>query len=351
MSKSQVAIKNGTDVSGLANSFSKKLYKRCESISDATIDGFLKILQFRENMDATLMEEKASMIFGIKAVDMVIKHINSSDTPAAKRLLRQVFIVAEPHNELINNKIDVKKDIINREGGIVKKSNIRDGSQSVEDRKLKIVMKNMGLLIVPSLVKFIAISGSIAAGTVQVEDDIDIFVVVRNHTMWLYRLIVYIRALLRPSWRSVLRFRGGNDKDKFCLNFIVEESGLPLEKSIFNFHELMFLRPLCGGTYYKILLEKHAWLKDFGWHGWNDKLEKLASKKFSCYRKVRQKRLKQLSSFTQVCFLGLNKLAFLIQIGYMLFGRNFYGFKTVWREAKLHRIAIFKIEPKENDVE
>ena len=57
------------------------------------------------------------------------------------------------------------------------------------------IAKRIPILLVGNLVKFIGISGSVGSGFAK-EDDIDIFVVTRNGTMWLYRALVQINIFI-----------------------------------------------------------------------------------------------------------------------------------------------------------
>jgi hypothetical protein len=81
------------------------------------------------------------------------------------------------------------------------------------------------------IVKFVGISGSIAANIYKKGDDIDLFIVVANNWSWIYRGIIKLLLTLRGR---VARNYSDKDVEKsLCLNFIVEERALTSPKSIF----------------------------------------------------------------------------------------------------------------------
>ncbi len=90
-----------------------------------------------------------------------------------------------------------------------------------KERKIDIAKRNLHRILLPALCRRIAISGSVAVGCPRREDDIDIFVIVRDDTLWLYRL--WIKLL---GGRIVARRFDKDLQDKFCVNFIVEKGAL-----------------------------------------------------------------------------------------------------------------------------
>lgn len=150
---------------------------------------------------------------------------------------------------------ELDKDILKR----LNKSTKGRISQIVTE-KILIAKQNVKFLKVFDWVKFIAISGSVAAGFAKEQDDIDIYVVVRNHTAWIYRGILTIRNIFNHRMRS--NRDGNNVKDLFCINFISEERGLKIDNDIFNFHELMYMVPIDSESekYLPFIFSKNLWL-------------------------------------------------------------------------------------------
>ena len=130
--------------------------------------------------------------------------------------------------------------------------------KDIIQKKIEICKSNIYILKVFNWVRFIGISGSVAAGFVKEEDDIDIFIVVRNGTVWLYRGIIVFLNL----FHNRIRAKRHNDvKDKLCINLISEERGLEFKNDIFNFHELMYLIPVYNEKYLNYIYSQNPWLE------------------------------------------------------------------------------------------
>ena len=102
------------------------------------------------------------------------------------------------YNELKNFRFLFGKDITKEEcvriWGEKHKGTSKGKRNIFVNQKVEIAKKNIPILLVGNLVKFIGISGSVGSGFAKEEDDIDIFVVTRNGTMWLYRALVQIKT-------------------------------------------------------------------------------------------------------------------------------------------------------------
>jgi hypothetical protein len=143
-------------------------------------------------------------------------------------------------------------------------------SSQIQQKKLKIANGIVNSLLIFNFVKFIGISGSIAARTVKEDDDIDVFIVVKNNTAWLYRWFIWLKnfrrgIIIREKIAFGKNTNVNNQKDRFCLNFIIEERALDkLDQTLFVFHELFSLIPLYNSQYYEFILSKNAWVfEDF----------------------------------------------------------------------------------------
>lgn len=134
----------------------------------------------------------------------------------------------------------------------------KEESSNITQKKILIANERVKSLLVSNWVRFIGISGSVAAGFTKEQDDIDLFIVVRDGSAWIYRGILTLRNIFNHIARTS---RDGNTvKDLLCINFIVEERGLELESDIFNFHELMYLIPLYNERYLNHIYRKNRWL-------------------------------------------------------------------------------------------
>jgi len=184
-------------------------------------------------------------------------------------------------------------------------------------RKIKVVKKNIENILFLDWVKFISITGSVAAGTAKEKDDVDVFIVVKNNRMWLYRAILTMKL----GKKSLRRVWGKPFKDKIDTNFICEEKGLLFNtESIFVLHELLFMIPVYNEGYYeKILNINHKLLENF------------------CIKRKKEK-VNEKGSFLLKIF---DKAAFFLQYIYMLLKNHRPDYKRLKRNNKKGRIAFF----------
>lgn len=186
-----------------------------------------------------------------------------------------------------------------------------------EKRKVKIVKKNIKYLLFLDWVKFIGITGSVAAGISKKNDDIDVFIVVKNNRMWLYRAIMTLklgRKSLRRVWNKPF-------KDKIDTNFICEERGILFNtESIFVLHELLFMIPVYDKEYYeKILNVNHELLKNYGI----------------------QRKEEEVNKKKNYILAFLDKIAFILQYTYMFLKNHKPNTKRIKKNNKKGRIAFF----------
>lgn len=195
-------------------------------------------------------------------------------------------------------------------------------------RKIELCKRNIDKFKIFNWVQFIGISGSVAAGFAKDEDDIDIFVVVKNGTLWLYRGLIVFKNIFHNKIRAK---RHKNVKDKLCLNLISEERGLNFESDIFNFHELMFLIPVYNEKYLKFIYSQNLWLED----DYYIKKENLQSKIFP---------QKEANFFLKF----LNRLAFFSQLVFMFLARHKPDITNLVNDNKKGRIEFFEKDYKKN---
>lgn len=182
-------------------------------------------------------------------------------------------------------------------------------TRDIINRKISILKKELDWIVLKPLVKFVGISGSVASEFVKEEDDIDLFIVTKNDTVWIYRLYLYFRNLYKKKIRS--KERDGSVKDKFCVNFLTEERNLRFESDLFNLNELLYLKPVFNKQYLSIIFLQNDWLKrDYF------VTEKFLKKENINIGHVRSltKRNYILFFFNAFCFLG--QLMFMLVMGH-----------------------------------
>ncbi len=184
-------------------------------------------------------------------------------------------------------------------------------------KKINVVKKHIKEFLFFDWVQFISITGSVAAGIPKKEDDIDVFIAVKNNRMWLYRAILTLKLgtkSLRRVWKKPF-------KDKIDTNFICEERGLWFNtESIFVLHELLFMIPVYNKEYYeKILNVNYKLLRNYG----IERKEEEVNKKSN-----------YILSF-------LDKIAFVLQYMYMFLRNHKPNTKRIKKNNKKGRIAFF----------
>lgn len=189
-------------------------------------------------------------------------------------------------------------------------------------RKVEIAKNEIKYLKALGLLKFVGVSGSVAAGFAKEEDDIDVFVVVKNYTSWIYRGIITLKNIFHHRIRIIRN--GGMVKDKFCVNLIREERDLIFDDDIFNFHELMYLIPIYNERYLNFIYSQNGWLRE----GYGVKGELLMSREF-----VSKKR----DWFLRV----VNFKFFVLQVLFMIISLHRPELRRLWNNYKRGRVEFF----------
>lgn len=238
-------------------------------------------VSFRKNMKTNLSLEKARYIWGKRIVETL--------------------------------EYDVKRELVKSP----KRRNIK-----ITENKLKVARTNLGNLLVFDWVKFIGISGSIAAGFAKEEDDIDVFIVVRDGCGWIYRGILTLKNIRKHTNRT--KRDNENVKDLFCVNYIVEERGLNLNADIFNMHELMYLAPIYNPVYLNYIYSRNPWL-----------VKKYRTNKNLLNTKVRGS--ERVSMIVRV----VNYFAYIAQVIFMLVSGHNPELKRLKESYKRGRIGFY----------
>lgn len=113
-------------------------------------------------------------------------------------------------------------------------------------------------------IKMIALSGSVAAHNAKPQDDIDLFIVTRHHTLWIVR--PFFLLLLSLFFKK--RKRGDphqNLRDVFCPNLWLDESILTIEaQNLYTAHEVLQIIPLLNKDHtYEKFITKNSWTKNY----------------------------------------------------------------------------------------
>lgn len=113
-------------------------------------------------------------------------------------------------------------------------------------------------------IRMIAVTGAVAAGNAETNDDIDLLLITESNRLWLVRFlcVLYLRIVgkyRKPGESEV--------NDKFCLNMYLDEDNLTLpknEQDLYSARELVQLLPVYGKDFtYEKLLTANLWLKNY----------------------------------------------------------------------------------------
>lgn len=145
--------------------------------------------------------------------------------------------------------------------------------------KFALAQKAANLLKEIPVVYFVGLTGNLALGTAQADDDIDLMIIAAPGTLWLARLWIYLilvlndaRWLISSKAKNKLRLsvRCPSEKsapDKLCLNLFLDSNDLGMEiasQNLFIAHEIAFIRPLVNKkqTYERFLIA-NRWTRKF----------------------------------------------------------------------------------------
>jgi len=111
-------------------------------------------------------------------------------------------------------------------------------------------------------IRTIAVTGSVAYGSADKWDDIDLFIITKRNRLWLTAFITL--AFVRLT--KLLGLRAPH-LSLFCLSYVHDEDGFASESNrnrtnpLFA-RELLKAKPVAGADYYGRLLERNGWVED-----------------------------------------------------------------------------------------
>lgn len=129
------------------------------------------------------------------------------------------------------------------------------------------------LRIVPT-VFLVGVTGGVAVNNADASDDIDLFFITAQGTVWISRLLVTIITLLFSKRRTP---GAKHVKNAICLNMFVGEDGMKIpenEQDLFSAHEVLQMEPLWSRKdTYKRFLQANNWTKKYLPVAWSIKQE------------------------------------------------------------------------------
>lgn len=213
------------------------------------------------------------------------------------------------------------KEEIDKYGLVHKRTN-----DEVINQKLKILYKYREILFISDWVRYIGVTGSIAAGSAKDDDDIDIFVVVKNNRMWIYRGLMLLKMIGKSR-----KAKKDYQKDLFCINMIIEERGLHFEKDIFTFHELMMMKSVFNFGYKDYILKKNSWVKNYGYNSQNITINGYIPDSTTSWRRTL-----------------MNKIAYIAQVLYMIVLNHKPNIASIRNDNSNGKIQFYKRDFKDS---
>lgn len=163
------------------------------------------------------------------------------------------------------------------------------------------------LSFIPTI-EYIGVSGSLSMNNASDGDDIDLFFITKQNTLWLTRFAVNILLSILKQKRGR---RQKNIKDKICPNMFLSYDNMLFKKkrqTVYTAHELVQMRTLINkNSTYELLVHKNKWLYDY-----------LPNIEIPAGRK--SKRVSP--SFFRGIIQSFEKFAYFVQTAYMRFHRR-----------------------------
>jgi len=110
---------------------------------------------------------------------------------------------------------------------------------------------------------FIGVTGSVAAEFPKKNDDIDLFIIVRNNTLWMTRF--WVRIFVFVNKIPHRKFGAKEQKDEFCFNIWLDESALKLPKNKQNLRNavdmILMKKVYDKNNIYARFLKANEWAK------------------------------------------------------------------------------------------
>jgi hypothetical protein len=127
------------------------------------------------------------------------------------------------------------------------------------------------LTYIPSIM-LIGVTGALAMGNAGHDDDIDLFIVTREKTLWVTRILTVLLV------ETLGNRRHPNQKEvtnSICLNMFVSEDGLAIardERDIYTAHEAMQMIPVWEtNDIYEQFIGENTWIRPYLPNWWKEK--------------------------------------------------------------------------------
>lgn len=182
----------------------------------------------------------------------------------------------------------------------------------------KAIIVSKALCSIPT-VALVGVTGGLAMENAKIDDDIDLYCVTENGTLWITRLLVTVFVSLMGVRRTP---RAKDVKDTFCLNMFTTIGSMRIpkdERDVFSAHEVVQMVPLWEkGGVYRQFLRDNRWAKTYLPNAWKELVKK--RKRVNSEQKIEKIKVNHrrvLFTMYYLLFIFLEPLARILQIWYM----------------------------------
>jgi hypothetical protein len=178
---------------------------------------------------------------------------------AKKPLHQPSFFTAISESSMITHTKDFYS--LKEEKGLVA---LRIAREKIAAKKLRIARRVSAILAKIPMILFIGISGSLSMANTKEEDDIDLFIITKQQSVWLTRVCILLMLELLGKRRKKYATKVNNT---ICINLLLEESHLQFSEdmhSLYTAHEVVQVKPLFNRDHtYEKFLAANVWVKKF----------------------------------------------------------------------------------------
>lgn len=137
-------------------------------------------------------------------------------------------------------------------------------SEDTIKQKRSLAVRFAQLLGTIPTVYFIGISGSVGVGQAKDNDDIDLFIITKKHSLFVTRLFILLFLSLVGKRRKRMSTTTG---DLFCVNMILDETAIEMpqvRRDLYTAHEMVQMYPLFERKQmYDTFLHANAWVQEY----------------------------------------------------------------------------------------
>ncbi len=192
-----------------------------------------------------------------------------------------------------------------------KEKKYRDRLKEISFRKIDEAKNLCSILKIIPTISMVSVTGSVAINNPKQNDDIDLLIVTKNHTLWVTRAIVTLIILLSGRKRHP-KALPKDANNTFCLNLWLEESALYIptyKQSLYTAHEVLQALPVYdrSNTSHRFLTI-NRWVKKYLANAYYEKTKQSKNKLFKD---------DQLMNNLFFLFSPINYLFYLLQLFYM----------------------------------